>query len=182
MLEAAMKSTVLRLYDWNVRLLRWGAIVAGLATFLIMWVIDINAFSRKLFNAPLPAGVELTQALLPVAIMLPFGWALAARHHVASAFLTSRLPLPARRALHIFWMLVGFVLFAFVTYGTWQYALRSYNMGEQAWGATLRFPIWPSKMAVSLGTLLICVQFALEALRAMVVPVSENLDEVVVHD
>lgn len=165
-----MKTTILKLYEWNTHLLKWAAITAGGATFLIMWVIDINAFSRKLFNAPLPAGLELTTSLLPIAIMLPFGWALVMRQHVGSEFLTSQLPPSVTRWLHIFWMLVGFVLFMFVTYGTWQYAMRSFRMGEQVWGATLRFPLWPSKMAISLGTLLICIQFGLEALKGIVAP------------
>jgi len=164
-----MADAILKLHRLNVRLLKWAAVLAGAATFLIMWVIDLNVFLRKFFNAPLPAGVELTQALLPVAIMLPFGWALASRHHVASAFLTTRLSPRTTRILHAFWMAVGFVVFAAVTWGTWQYALRSYHMGEQAWGATMRFPIWPSKMAVSLGTLLICIQFGLEALKGIIV-------------
>ncbi|KMK64933.1 TRAP-type mannitol/chloroaromatic compound transport system, small permease component [Puniceibacterium sp. IMCC21224] len=146
---------------------KWAAILAGMVTFVIMWVIDINAFTRKLLNAPLPAGVEMTQALLPLAIMLPFAWALASNNHVSSGFLTSRLSPRANRYIRAFWMFVGFLLFAAVTYGTWQYAMRSYRMGEQAWGATLRFPIWPSKMAVSLGTALICLQFGVEALASL---------------
>lgn len=163
-----MKKAILKLYDWNVRVLNWAAIFAGGATFLIMWVIDINAFSRKIFNAPLPAGLELTTSLLPVAIMLPFGWALVLRQHVGSEFLTSRLSSVARRRLHIFWMFAGFLLFSFVTYGTWQYAMRSFRLGEQVWGGSIRFPLWPSKMAVSVGTCLICVQFLLEALKGIV--------------
>lgn len=162
-----MKTIVLKLYDWNVRILRWAAIFAGGATFLIMWVIDINAFSRKLFNAPLPAGLELTTSLLPVAIMLPFGWALVLRQHVGSEFLTSQLSPAATRRLHIFWMFAGFALFYFVTSGTWHYAMRSFTLGEQVWGGSIRFPLWPSKMAVSLGTFLICVQFLLEALKGI---------------
>ncbi|MGR3742825.1 MAG: TRAP transporter small permease subunit [Pseudooceanicola nanhaiensis] len=169
-----MKTAILTLHAWNTRLVKWAAIVAGIATFVIMWVIDINAVSRKFLNAPLPAGVELTQSLLPVVVMLPFAWALATRHHVSSAFVTSRLSPETRRWLWVFWMIVGCVLFAFVTYGTWAYALRSYHMGEQVWGATLRFPLWPSKMAVSLGTCLVCIQFGLEALRGMVTPASED--------
>jgi TRAP-type mannitol/chloroaromatic compound transport system permease small subunit len=155
---------------WMTTITRWAAVLAGAVTFLIMWVIDVNAFTRKLFNWPLPAGVEIVQALLPVAIMLPFAWALASNHHVSSEFVTSHLSRRSNRYLRAFWMTVGFFLFAAVTYGTWQYALRSYNMGEQAWGATLRFPIWPAKMAVSLGTLLICIQFLAEALMSLFGP------------
>ncbi|MCB1380955.1 MAG: TRAP transporter small permease, partial [Alphaproteobacteria bacterium] len=161
-------SLFLFLRRWITFAAKWAAIVAGVVTFLIMWVIDVNAVTRKVLNAPLPAGVELTQALLPVAIMLPFAWALASDNHVSSEFLTSRLSPRSRRYLRAFWMLVGFMLFAAVTYGTWQYAMRSYRMGEQAWGATLRFPIWPSKMAVSLGTLLVCLQFGVEAVARLI--------------
>lgn len=169
-----MRAVFDRLYAGNVRLLKWAAILAGVATFAIMWVIDVNAFSRKLFNWPLPIALELTQSLLPVVIMLPFGWALADRHHVSSAFLTSHLSVRANRVLTVFWMTVGCLLFAAVTYGTFQYAMRSYRMGEQVWGATLRYPLWPSKMAISLGTLLITVQFALEAVRAFTRPAVEK--------
>lgn len=160
-------SLFLTLRRWITAWAKWAAILAGVVTFLIMWVIDINAVTRKVLNAPLPAGVELTQALLPVAIMLPFAWALASNNHVSSEFLTSRLSPGANRMIRAFWMLVGFLLFAAVTYGTWQYAMRSYRMGEQAWGATMRFPLWPSKMAVSLGTLLICLQFLVEMVASL---------------
>ncbi|MGB3405891.1 MAG: TRAP transporter small permease [Jannaschia sp.] len=169
-----MKAAILKLHAGNVRLLKWAAILAGIAAFGIMWVIDLNAFSRKLFNWPLPIALELTQSLLPAVIMLPFGWALATRHHVASAILTSHLSIRTNRLLNIFWMLVGCALFAAITYGTFKYAFRSYTMGEQVWGATLRYPLWPSKMVISLGTLLISVQFGLEALRAAVVDPGED--------
>ena len=165
-----MRDVIVKVYDLYGRVLLAFAIVAGAATFLIMWVINVNAFSRKLFNAPLPAGVELTQSLLPFVIMLPFGFALFARQHVSSIFLTSHLPPAVTRILFVFWMAVGFVLFAAATYGTFQYALRSYNMNEQVWGATIRFPVWPSKMAISLGTGLLAIQFLLEAVRGIVAP------------
>jgi TRAP-type C4-dicarboxylate transport system permease small subunit len=160
-------SAFLRVCEIYGRVLRSFAVLAGIAAFAIMWLIDFNALSRKLMNAPLPAGVELTQALLPAVIVLPFGYALMQRQHVRSAFLVSRLSRRAARWLQVFWMLVGFVLFALVTWGTFQFALRSYMMNEHAWGADFRFPLWPSKMAVSLGTGLICVQFLMEALRGM---------------
>lgn len=172
-----MERAFFTIYHWYGKLLLAFAIVAGLATFAIMWIIDINAFSRRLFNAPLPAGVELTQSLLPAVILLPFGYALLTRQHVNTVVLTSRLSPTFRRVLHVFWMLVGFVLFAAVTYGSFQYAMRSYNMNEQVWGATIRFPLWPSKFAVSLGAVLICIQFLLEAIRSLATNDSVDLGE-----
>lgn len=164
-----MRHSFLRLYDGYGKVLLAFAVLAGFCTFAIMWVIDVNALTRKLFNAPLPAALEISQALLVGSIMLPFGFALARREHVNTVFLTSHFSAAARRRLYVFWMIAGFLLFAAVTYGTFHYGLRSFRMNEQIWGATIQFPVWPAKMAVSLGTLLICIQFLLDALHALLI-------------
>ncbi len=143
------------------------AIVSGVTVFIMMWIIDVNALSRKIFNAPLPGGVELTQSLLAVAIMLPFGYVLVKREHVNTVFLTSHFPKSVDRWLQFFWMVVGFLIFASVTYGTFRFALRSYTMNEQVWGATIRFPVYPAKFAVSLGAALLSIQFLFDALLAL---------------
>lgn len=162
-----MRSRFLTIFHAYGRALRFFAIVGGLAAFVIMWLIDVNALSRTVFNAPLIGGVEITESLLPVVIMLPFGFALLRRDHVNTVILTSHLPPRAARWLETFWMLVGFVVFALVTYGTFQYALSSYKIGEQVWGDTIRFPIWPAKMAVSAGALLMTIQCLLETLHGI---------------
>lgn len=146
------------------------ATVAGISTFAIMTVITLNAVLRKGINWPLPAALEVTQALLVVAIILPFAFTQFLREHVSTVFFTSRLSMNAQRWLHCFWCVVAFVLFVSVTYGTFQYALRSYAMNEQIWGATIQFPVWPAKMAISLGTALAAIQFLLDAIGYAFVP------------
>lgn len=176
-----MRSKFLVLFRGYGRVLRFFAFVAGLSAFLIMWLIDINALSRTVLNAPLIGGVEFTQSLLPLVIMLPFGFALLRRDHVNTVLLTSRLSPQFARWLETFWMLVGFVVFSLVTYGTFKYALRSYFLGEEVWGATIRFPIWPAKMAVSAGALLISIQCLLETLHGLFFEdgeaVQQNIEE-----
>lgn len=163
-----MKHRILAARRLMGRILYGASLIAGVITFVMMWLIDINALSRKVLNAPVPAGVELTQSLLTFAIMLPFGYVLFKREHVNTVFLTSNFPRRVTRWLHFFWMSVGCLVFAAVTYGTFLFALRSYNMNEQVWGATIRFPLYPAKFAVSLGTLLISIQFALDAILSLV--------------
>lgn len=149
------------------RFLHLAAIASGATVFIMMWIIDVNALSRKIFNAPVPGGVELTQSLLAVAIMLPFGYVLVKREHVNTVFLTSHFPKNVDRWLQFFWMMVGFLVFASITYGTFQFALRSYTMNEQVWGATIRFPLFPAKFAVSFGAALLAIQFLFDALLAL---------------
>lgn len=163
-----MKRTLLQARRVFGRVLHVAALIAGCVTFVMMWLIDANALSRKIFNAPVPGGVEITQSLLTVAIMLPFGYVLWRGEHVNTVFLTSRFPAAVNRALHVFWMLVGCGLFLAVTWGTFNFAMRSWTMNEQVWGATIRFPLYPAKFAVTLGAFLIAIQFALEALVGLV--------------
>ncbi len=165
-----MSDTFLKIHRFYGKVLWAAAMLAGVLTFAIMCVIDLNALLRKLINWPLPAALEITQSLLVGAIMLPFAFTLLKREHVNTVFFTSMLSAKARRRLHLFWSVVGFLLFAAVTYGTFQYGLRSYRMNEQTWGASIQFAIWPSKMAVSLGTLLLSIQFLLDAIGTALIP------------
>ncbi len=165
-----MTDGFLKTYRAYSRVLWAFAIISGASTFAIMTVITLNAVLRKGINWPLPAALEVTQALLVVAIILPFAFTQYLREHVSTVFFTSRLSRQAQRWLHCFWCAVAFVLFVSVTYGTFQYALRSYAMNEQIWGATIQFPVWPAKMAISLGTLLAAVQFLLDAIGYAIVP------------
>ncbi len=165
-----MRDSFLKVYRFYSRLLFWAAVLAGLCTFAIMWVIDLNAFMRKLFNAPVPAALEITQSLMVVAIMAPFAYTLLKRDHVNTTVLTAHLPLNAQRWLHFMWMAVGFLLFAGVTYGAYQYGLRSYRMNEQIWGATIQFPLWPAKMSVCVATALLSIQFLLDAIGTALIP------------
>jgi len=158
-----VKQHILAARELMGRILYAASLVAGVITFVMMWLIDANALSRKIFNAPVPAGVELTQSLLTFAIMLPFGYVLFKREHVNTVFLTSNFPRRITRWLHFFWMSAGCIVFLAVTYGTFLFAVRSWGMNEQVWGATIRFPLYPAKFAVSFGTMLIAIQFALDA-------------------
>lgn len=162
-----MLNSFIRVRDAYGRFLYFTGILSGVVLFVMMWLIDVNALSRKIFNAPLPAGVELTQSLLAVAIMLPFGYVLVKREHVNTVFLTSKMSPAVNRWLHFFWMMIGFFLFAAIAYGTYQFALRSYMMNEQVWGATIRFPLYPAKLAVSIGAALLCIQFLFDGMLAL---------------
>ena len=172
-----MRDIFLTVYRGYAKVLWFFAMLAGAATFAIMWIIDINVLTRKVFNAPLTGGIELTQSLLTAAIMLPFGYALLQRDHVSTVLFTSTLPPRIARILETAWMLAGCLLFAFVTYGTFKYALRSYSMNEQVWGANIRFPLWPAKMAISAGALLLSIQFLLDFARGLIFGDDDTLHE-----
>ena len=154
-----------RAYGWITAI---AALIAGAATFIIMCLIALSAFMRTLFNAPIPASVEISQALLVLCITFPFAYTLMTRDHVQTVVLSQRFPANIQRLMYAAWMLFGAVVFACMTWGTWNYGMRSYAMNEMVWGAAIQFPLWPSKVAVSIGMGLLTFQFILEALGAII--------------
>jgi len=171
-----VRETFLKIYDGYAKVQVTFAMLAGICTFFIMLLIVVNALTRKVINVPVPAALEITQALLVAVIMLPFAYTQLRREHVNTIFFTQRMPHNPRRWLRIFWLICGCALFLAVTYGTFQYGMRSYRMNEQIWGATIQFPVWPSKLAVSAGTLLLAIQFLLDAVHAVLVDDASDVD------
>lgn len=153
--------TVYRLYS---RFLMAIAVGAAFAFFAMMWLIDVNALSRKILNAPVTGTLEITEALMVVAILLPMAYAQMTRSHIRVTLLTKHLPKGAQRLLYAGALLIGFVFAAWAAWAAFGYFMRSYRIDEHAWGS-VRFPIYPSKGAVSLGMALLSIQFLLDTIR-----------------
>lgn len=172
-----MKSAFLRFHKAYSQLLVWAAVVGGGATFAIMWLVDASALSRKLFNAPIVGSVEITQSLMVLSIMLPMGYAQLKRSHLRVTLLTRKLPEAWARRLYVFSLLCGAVFFALVCWATFGFALRSFNINEYIWGAQLRFPVYPAKGVLCLGSALISLQFLLDAVKVGILGMTEESDE-----
>jgi TRAP-type C4-dicarboxylate transport system permease small subunit len=157
--------TFMGLYRLFRHVLSFMALLAGLATFAMMWLVDANVIGRRLFNAPILGTVEMAQALLVFSVMLGLPFAQANGAHLRVTIVVERLPLRVREVLFALGMLAGCALFALLAYASFGFALRSYQIGEAVWGAALRFPLWPVKGAITLGAALISIQFLLDAIR-----------------
>lgn len=159
-----MRSSFLAFHALYGRMMGYVALLAGAILFALMFLVCANAFTRKLFNAPITGAMELTEALMPVVILLPMAFTQYRDGHIRATLLVDRVPPVPRRWMRTLMLVVAAAFFYWVTYATWGYALRSWNVGETAWGS-IRFPIWPSKFMVTFGAALLAVQFTLDAAR-----------------
>lgn len=153
-----------RLYRAYGRIVTWFAVLAGLVTFAIMWMIDANVLLRKLFNAPLQGSFEFTEAGLVLIVFLSLAFTQHRRGHIRVTLLSRRLPMGVQHGLYIAVLFIGALFFAWCTYAALGNAIRSFNLNEQEWGV-IQLPIWPVKSAIAVGTTLICLQFLLDAVR-----------------
>ena len=154
-----------RVYHAYGRFTIWLGLLAGAITFGVMWLIDANALMRKIFNAPVPGSLEITEAALVIIILFSQAYTQRRRGHIRVTLLTRRLPERVRHGLFITAMAIGCLLTAWYAYAAYTYALRAYNVNEQEWGV-ITFSVWPIKAAIVLGFGLLSLQFLLDAIRA----------------
>ncbi len=168
----------MRLYTLYGRLLAGVAVLAGFATFAMMWLVDVNVIGRKLLNMPVMGSVEISQALLVFCVLLGLPHAQATGAHLRVTVLVRHFPRSLRKALYVLASLAGATIFALLAWSSWGFMMRAYNVGEQVWGAAVRFPLWPVKAMIPLGATLLAVQFVLDALRVGWLDQVEPRDEI----
>jgi TRAP-type transport system small permease protein len=131
-----------------------------------MVAVSADALLRYTANRPIAGTLEATELLLVFAVFLSLARTQAEGGHIAVGILTERLHGRPRALVSAVTALLGLGLFAAITWATAGMALRSWRMGEYAPGL-IAFPIYPSRALVALGSLLMCVQLALELARAV---------------
>lgn len=158
----------MRIYRACGKLLGLFAVVAGIGAFTIMWLVDANVLGRKIFNQPVMGSVEISQALLVVCVMLGMPFAQASGAHLRVTLIVGHVPRRFGEILFGLAALAGCAVFAVLAWSSYGFALRAWNVGEEVWGASVRFPLWPVKAVIPLGAALLSLQFLLDAVRVLV--------------
>jgi len=140
---------------------RWLGLAANLALLLIMFGVSLDAILRYLLNRPIAGMLEGIELLLVFSVFLSLAGTQGAKGHIAVDIVLERLQGRMRRALEAFIAALGALLFAAVTWATAGMAVRSVQMREYSAGL-IAFPIYPAKILVALGCLLLTVQLCHE--------------------
>jgi TRAP-type mannitol/chloroaromatic compound transport system permease small subunit len=138
----------------------------NLALLAIMFGVSADAILRYALNRPLTGTLEGVELLLVFAVFLGLARTQAERGHIAVGILTERLEGRARAALEALTAFLGLILFAAMSWATGAMALRSWRMGEYSAGL-IALPIYPSRILVVLGSVLLSLQLLLELVRAV---------------
>lgn len=153
------------------------AIVGGGIVFSIMAMVTINVVCRRFFDLPLEGTLEVTELLMPLAIMLPMAYTQFKRGHIRVTILSGRLPPSVGRPFYAFALLLGAMFFAWVTWATGGYAMRSLDIGEAVYSGPIILPLYVPKFAIAAGALLLSTQYLLDAVRVGIFAVHDPRDD-----
>ena len=147
-------------------------LLAGLNTLASVWVLFIVALvssdviGRAAFNAPLPGVPEIVRFSI-------------VGNHLRTTLALGKMPPLAQRAVLIANSLAGVGLFVLITWLGWIEMAKSYDIGAFEGEHPVRIPIWPVWAILVGGAALTALQFALDAIRYLIVgPRASELSEV----
>ncbi len=139
--------------------------VGMLAVALMMVHITADVIGKFLFNAPIPATIALVSNYYMVLLaFMPLAYAESRRAHISVEVLTELFPQRVQHHLYSWVYLLSAVVFAMLTYRTWQEARISHEMGTFAMEQSTKMITWPSYYILPIGcglmTLVVLYRFA----------------------
>ena len=149
----------------NVRRLAVFMVLLGSLGMLASMAICVaDVIGTNFFDWPVPGTLEFTESTMVLIVFGALAFTQEKRSHIRVEILYA---LFSPRAQSFFDMmthliaLVFFVLLAWYSFGELSYSLQ---IDESTMG-TIRFPLYPARMLLSAGAVLLCVQLALDVIN-----------------
>lgn len=137
----------------------WFNLLAALFIFALMLVGIAQVLGRTLFNAPVPAYIDLVELSMATFAFLGISYCQRLGGHVRMDWLVKMVGGQAHWAMEIMSTLIALAIIGVLTWYGFDHFLRAWQLGDSTIDAEL--PVWPSKLVVP-------VAFALLWLRLLV--------------
>jgi C4-dicarboxylate transporter, DctM subunit len=140
-----------RMFEKGLKLVEKAfAVISGIFVLVMMVGTTLDVFMRDFFNSPIKGNFELQSLLLSAVAYLGISFVQSNRGHITMDVLLTRLSKNNQLTVQ-FLADVMFLLIAVLI--TWQMGIQAWNAfitGDYFYGL-IRFPIWPTKTAITLG-------------------------------
>lgn len=138
--------------------------LSGMSTMLLVLIIVPDVIGRKFFNAPIPGAQEMSVLLLVCKIFLGMPGAQASGSNFSVSLIHGVMSPWQRRIADAATTLVAAVVFGLMARMSVISAIRSTQRGEISYGV-IAFPIWPGRIVLAVGLILLTVQLVMDFLR-----------------
>jgi C4-dicarboxylate transporter DctQ subunit len=137
------------------------------SVFIIMFLMffaTAEILGRYLFNSPIPGHVEIVELIMAGVVFFGIAYTERVDGHVRMELFVTRVL--KGRAYHIAEVItaaLSLFVYVFILIYTFKSSVFSYQMGDNT--AYLYWPTWPSKFAIPLGSLFLCIRFIIEIIQ-----------------
>jgi TRAP-type C4-dicarboxylate transport system permease small subunit len=115
--------------------------IAGVALVGMLLLIVADVIGIKIFNSPVPGGIETVAFLAAIAIGFAVAHTQVQRGHVAVEFIVERFPRRLKMVTEIFTVVLGVCLAGTVAWYSFKYGMRLRDTGQVS--MTQKIPYYP---------------------------------------
>ena len=141
-------------------------LVSGAGMLLVMFMGTGDVIGTQFFGWPLPGAKEASESTMVLIVFGSLAFAQIHRHHIRVELYYTRRSPRAKAALDTVTNLLAIVFFAIVLWETFGEAVESWSIWEADVGL-IRFPLYPAKSFVVMGTAVMVVQLGLDLFHSV---------------
>lgn len=136
-------------------------VAGGVILSAMMLLVTGDVLGRYLFNRPIHGTTEVTEFMMVGLLYFTLAHTQALKAHIRVDMLVSLFSPRARLICEVITYLLGFILFALITWQSLASAIQAWKIGETTFGLIL-FPLFPAKVLVPIGCFIVCLRLILD--------------------
>ena len=156
---------LLRVIEGNLRHIEdWLNLASVFIIMFLMFFATAEILGRYLFNSPIPGHVEIVELIMAGVVFFGIAYTERVGGHVRMELFVTRIL--KGRGYHIaeaITVTLSLFVYLFILVYTFKFALFSFQVGDTT--AYIYWPTWPSKFAIPLGSLFLCIRFVIELIQ-----------------
>ena len=145
---------------------RTTGVISGVFILGLMLLVAFDVIGRYALNLPIPGAFEISESVAVIMAFLAFAWSQRCHRHIRIEMGIKYFPPRLRALADILALVLGLVVFGLIGWLGLKSGLASWEAREYSAGI-VRFPLYISKLAVSLGAAIACLQYLTELYRGI---------------
>ena len=148
----------------NVRRLAVFMVLLGSIGMLASMAICVaDVIGTNFFDWPVPGTLEFTESTMVLIVFGALAFTQEKRNHIRVEILYALLPARVQSLLDFLTHLIALVFFILVAWYSFGELAYSWEISESTMG-TIRFPLYPARLLLSAGAVLLILQLALDVI------------------
>jgi TRAP-type C4-dicarboxylate transport system permease small subunit len=135
-------------------------LLAGIVILAVMALGVLQIVSRKLFNYPIPAYIDIIEIVMVLFAFPGLAFAQRLGGHIRMEIVLGLLKGRLYYAAELIGVLAALAVVAIITWFSFTHFLRAWRLGDSTMDGG--FPLWPAKLVVPLAFALLFVRLAIQ--------------------
>ena len=138
-------------------------LLGGIGTMAAMFLGTIEVVGTQILKRPIPGALELTESTMVLIVFGALAYAQIRRGHIRVELVYTKMGPRVQAAMDVFANLAAMVFFGLLLWQSYHEAVYSLQIGEATVGL-IRFPLFPARLILSVGTALLLLQLVLDTI------------------